>query len=316
MTPQSATDRARPLRDYQLGQGQVTVILTRRAAIDPATLARQAMAALGSVGQARPRGSPQQVSMDMFDPAQQARIEEAIRQQQVAENMELAMEHSPESFGSVIMLYVNGRVNDHDVKIFVDSGAQMTIMSVACAQRCNIMRLLDKRFAGTAVGVGTGSILGRIHLAQVKIGNTFFPSSFAVMDNVGFDFLFGLDNLKKHACCIDLAHSVLRIGDEAVPFLSEHEIGSHDKLINPQQELAASGAASGAAGPGDQTAAAAPPQQPAPASAPAQDGAAVDEAVVTQLMALGNFPREQVKRVLESCQGNAELAAGLLLGME
>lgn len=75
-----------------------------------------------------------------------------------------------------------------------------------CAQRCNIMRLVDQRFAGIAFGVGRQKIVGRVHLGQIQIGNDFLTSSFQVLEDAAEDMLLGLDMLRKHQVRVPIEH--------------------------------------------------------------------------------------------------------------
>lgn len=263
----------------------------------------------------RDRQRIRMMNADPFDPETQRLIAEEIRQQNIDSNMEAAMEYHPESFGQVVMLYINCRVNGHPVKAFIDSGAQTTIMSQACAERCAIMRLVDPRWAGVAKGVGTQRIIGRIHLVQIEIEGVFLTSSFSVLEEQPMDMLLGLDMLKRHQCLIDLKRNVLVMGTTGTetPFLGEGELPECARLqmlgasqsgstLGLDMELSSrttitGGGAGGGGSSGQQ-------QQSGASEFPA--------ATVERLQAMG-FARDKVLAALRRAHGDADQALAALL---
>mmetsp|Transcript_14683 Transcript_14683/g.25937 ORF Transcript_14683/g.25937 Transcript_14683/m.25937 type:complete len:429 (-) Transcript_14683:168-1454(-) len=269
----------------------------------------------------------QRLMNDPLNPESQARMMEIINKENVQQAFENAMEYNPELFGSVIMLYVDMEVNGTMMKAFVDSGAQSTIMSKKCAERLGIMRLCDTRFAGIAKGVGTSKIIGRVHQAPIKVGSSHLTASITILEQDSMEFLFGLDMLKRHQCCIDLDKNELRFGScqESLRFLSEHELPDAARNFaegppgsptggqggatpsQPPAPAAGQSAAASAAG-----AAAAARAASAASAAQASTGGA-EPAKVEQLVGLG-FTPAQATQALNSCGGDVDQAAAILFG--
>jgi DNA damage-inducible protein 1 len=288
------------------------------------------------------------LNADPFNLEAQAKIEEMIRKERVAENVQKALEFNPESFGRVTMLYIDVIVNNQPIKAFVDSGAQTTIMSPSAAQSCGIMRLVDDRFSGIARGVGTAQILGRVHIAEIQIGSYSLDASFTVMEGKDVDLLLGLDMLKRHQMCIDLKENVLRVHDEKIPFLPESEIPKQleEHMLEDEPKIEGPGGTKiggitgtveqhGQSTPGDlgrtqekgessasqagkrvQSSSAGPSNQsPAPSSsrtASSAPPAGVSAESIAKITDLG-FTREEAIQALQQVGGNVELAVSLLL---
>ena len=223
----------------------------------------------------------------------QRRLEERLRLQQVEENRLLAFDTFPEAFTSVSMLYVGIEINGQPVKALVDSGAQSTIMSEECAARCGLLRLLDRRAAGQAQGIGTANILGRVYLTQMKFGRSYFPVSVTVLEQRRVEFLLGLDMLRSYRASIDLQANKLRFqldsGFEEVPFLGESESPSFEIFKTSSVDSSVTSPPAAAKDKGE------------------------DSLKLVELMALG-FSEVDARQALSRANGDVEMAASFLLG--
>lgn len=230
------------------------------------------------------------ISMDV---EAQKKIEEAIRLQNIQDNLSTAYKDHPESFAQVSMLYVVCMVNKVPVKVFVDCGAQATIITKKCAEKCGLDRLIDRRFTGTVAGVGAATIYGRIHSASLVFNpHLSISCSFTVLDHIEEpEFLLGLDMLKKYNMCIDLNKNVLRIMSHEVHFLPESEI--------PQKSVTHLG----------------PKVAKVPNSLPS---VILSEENIDTLMKIAGgagVSRQAAIDALKTAGGNIDLAASILLGL-
>jgi DNA damage-inducible protein 1 len=114
-----------------------------------------------------------------------------------------------------------------------------------------------------------------------------------VLENDDVDFLFGLDMLKRHQCCIDLRRNLLVLGSagKEVPFLAEKDLPARAR--GHQEEGAEGGGEGGREG--ERT-----------------GGEGREAGLEGQLIGLG-FSREQARSGLRRTEGNVEEAAALLL---
>tara|TARA_B100001123_G_C15100977_1_gene943547 strand:+ start:107 stop:634 length:528 start_codon:yes stop_codon:yes gene_type:complete len=138
------------------------------------------------------------------------------------DNIDKALEHIPESFSSVDMLFISCKINDNDIPLFIDTGAAISVMPKSVAVSCGLSDLIDQRYQGKLIGVGTQKIYGKVYYVDIIIEDFSIPCSFTIVDDkddVETPVIFGLDMLHRHGCCLDIGGRKMIMGGKVIPFI-------------------------------------------------------------------------------------------------
>lgn len=144
------------------------------------------------------------------------------KEERIIKNLEKAFTQIPESFIKVDMLYIPCQINGIDMKAFIDTGAQMSIMSQDIAVICGVDQIIDNKYKGEAIGVGKSKIIGKIHLLDIIVRGNILPCSFTILENNSLDLILGLDMLLSHGCILDLKQRKLIINDNEIEFIKKN----------------------------------------------------------------------------------------------
>ncbi|ORM41834.1 DNA damage-inducible protein 1 [Babesia sp. Xinjiang] len=141
-------------------------------------------------------------------------------------NMEAARKMFPDLslLGPSRLLFIYVIIRGVKLRALVDTSAQHSVIRSDVAKSCKLFSLVDRRVKGTVFDEKAERIVGRIHLAGMKIGHTYIPFSCVVVDRLSVDFVFGLDIMRRCRCTINLRENRLHLGPERIRFLDQREL--------------------------------------------------------------------------------------------
>ena len=140
----------------------------------------------------------------------------------IRSNYEMAYEIIPESFFKIKMIYIEGQINNQKLRIFVDTGASTSIMTLSKCKQLNLDYLIDNKAKSKASGIGEGNIIGRVHYFELQLNDCILPMGISILENMNcddFDILLGLDVLTTHGVLIDLVKKQLIFKNYKIPFI-------------------------------------------------------------------------------------------------
>jgi len=162
-------------------------------------------------------------------------IKEMGRLAHVEDQKNKAFRENPNIFRKEEMLYINAIVNGVQMPLFIDTGAQASVMSLETCRNLNLVDEIDETQSGIASGVGFARIYGKLWRVPVQIGRNKFFVQFNILD-MGVRLILGLDQMKRLGMSVDLGRGGCVVRDSFVPFVKPPD----EKFLDSGQSIACS----------------------------------------------------------------------------
>jgi len=129
---------------------------------------------------------------------------------------DMAMSTIPEMFVPTNMIILNGKINDKDIKILLDTGASTSVISNKAVEKLDLSDLVDKMAKTKLQGIGSEESMGRLWYIELDINNMIFPVSLIVskMNFPVFDIILGINFLQSYNANIDFKNKKIILNDK------------------------------------------------------------------------------------------------------
>lgn len=136
-------------------------------------------------------------------------LEADDKQKELNNNFEKAMTYIPHTFIPSKMLYLTAKINNHEIKFLVDTGAQMSILPISVAIACNLQNMIDDKYNGELKGVGSDKIMGRVHYLELELACGFYSCGFTVCKSDDMVPIIGIDIIRNLGFNINFSKNII-----------------------------------------------------------------------------------------------------------
>lgn len=139
-------------------------------------------------------------------------IEADNSQKIIDDNYIKAYETIPEYFFPKNLIYLEGRINNNPVRFLLDTGAAISVMDFEIMTMLKLNNLLDRKFNGQVIGVGSKPIEGKLNYIEIQFDFGYVPASFSIIKDIN-TIILGMDFIQSFGLIIDFKNRVVKIGD-------------------------------------------------------------------------------------------------------